>query len=355
MQRQEPDDDVLSRAPQVYRDALVIDGLLAATPSQRVVSELLAAGVSGCNWTVSSHSDETLTAINKLVPFYWLFEQCREQALLVETAADLDRAKREGKLGVILGFQGGAPLGRNVHLVRVFHRLGVRIIQLTYNEGNLLAPGVLEPSDGPLTSLGVQAVQEMNRVGMVIDLSHVGRRASLGAIDASAHPVIFSHSNPRRLQDNPRNISDEQMTACAARGGVVGLATFSAFVGDTANQRHPGLDDYLRQMDHALDLIGPDHVAIGTDIFLDVTDGLWWRAVTGRLYPGVSQGMSYDTHNIDGFMRHGDFPSVADAMLRRGYDDSTVRRILGGNWRRVYGQVWDAAADAETHGKGTRE
>jgi membrane dipeptidase len=345
MERHEHDNAALSSAPQVYRDAVVIDGLVAATPSHRVVSELLAAGVSACNWTVSSHSDETLTAINKLVPFYWLFEQCSDRTLLVETSADLDRAKREGKLGVILGFQGGAPLGRNIHLVRVFHRLGVRIIQLTYNEGNLLAPGVLEPSDGPLTSLGVQAVEEMNRIGVVIDLSHVGRRASLEAIDASAHPVIFSHSNPRQLHENPRNISDEQMRACAARGGVVGLATFSAFVGDTAHQRHPGLDAYFRQMDHALDLIGPAHVGIGTDIFLDPTDGLWWRAVTGRLYPAVSQGMTYDTHNIDGFLRHADFPSVAEAMLRRGYDEATVRQILGDNWRRVYGQVWGGTSE----------
>jgi membrane dipeptidase len=345
MERHEHDNAALSSAPQVYRDAVVIDGLVAATPSHRVVSELLAAGVSACNWTVSSHSDETLTAINKLVPFYWLFEQCSDRTLLVETSADLDRAKREGKLGVILGFQGGAPLGRNIHLVRVFHRLGVRIIQLTYNEGNLLAPGVLEPSDGPLTSLGVQAVEEMNRIGVVIDLSHVGRRASLEAIDASAHPVIFSHSNPRQLHENPRNISDEQMRACAARGGVVGLATFSAFVGDTAHQRHPGLDAYFRQMDHALDLIGPAHVGIGTDIFLDPTDGLWWRAVTGRLYPAVSQGMTYDTHNIDGFLRLADVPSVAEAMLRRGYDEATVRQILGDNWRRVYGQVWGGTSE----------
>ena len=355
MELNEPSHAELSGAPPVYRDAVVIDGLLAATASGRVVRELLAAGVSGCNWTVSSHSDETLTAINKLVPFYWLFEQFPDQTLLVETGADLDRAKREGKLGVVLGFQGGAPLGRNIHLVRVFHRLGVRIIQLTYNEGNLLAPGVLEPSDGPLTSLGVQAVQEMNRIGVVIDLSHVGRRASLEAIDASAHPVIFSHSNPRKLQENPRNISDEQMRACAARGGVVGLATFSAFVGDTSNQRHPGLGDYLRQMDHALDLIGPAHVGIGTDIFIDPTDGLWWRAVTGRLYPEVSQGMTYETHNIDGFMRHADFPSVADAMLRHGYDEATVRQILGGNWRRVYGQVWDRPSDPSGYDKGTIE
>ena len=345
MEPPEPNQDGQSRAAGLFRDALVIDGLLAANASERVVQELLAAGVTACNWTVSSHSDETLTAINKLVQFYWLFEQFPNHTLLVETGSDLDRAKREGKLGVVLGFQGGGPLGRNIHLVRVFHRLGVRIIQLTYNEGNVLAPGALEPSDGPLTSLGMQAVQEMNRIGVVIDLSHVGKRASLETIDASAHPAIFSHSNPRALHANPRNISDEQMRACAARGGVVGLATFSAFVGDTSDRRHPGLSEYFRQMDYALDLIGPAHVGIGTDIFIDPTDGLWWRAVTGRLYPEVSQGMTYETHNIDGFMHHADFPSVAEAMLRHGYDETTVRQILGGNWRRVYGQVWDTAAD----------
>jgi membrane dipeptidase len=143
------------------------------------------------------------------------------------------------------------------------------------------------------------------------------------------------------MHENPRNISDEQIRACAARGGVVGLATFSAFVGDTFGGRHPGVPEYLRQMDHAIALAGPDHVAVGTDIFIDVTDGLWWRAVTGRVYPEVSQGMTYETHNIDGFMRHADFPLVAEAMLRHGYSESAVRQILGGNWQRVFRQVWD--------------
>ncbi|MCX6551353.1 MAG: dipeptidase, partial [Acidobacteria bacterium] len=319
-----------------------IDGLMGAPPSERVVQDLLAAGISGCNWTVASHSDETLTAINKLLPFYWLFEQFPECTLLVGRAEDLDRAKREGKLGIILGFQGGGPLARNPHLVRVFHRLGVRIIQLTYNESNALAAGCLEASDSGLTSLGVQAVQEMNRIGILVDLSHVGRRASRQAIDVSSAPVVFSHSNPRALQENPRNVSDEQIRACAARGGVLGLATFSAFVGETRNGRHPALDEYFRQVDYVINLAGPDHVAIGTDIFLDPTDGVWWRAVTGRLYPEVSQGMSYATHNIDGFMHQSDFPAVAEAMLRRGYDETTVRKILGGNWRRVYGHAWEA-------------
>ena len=330
--------------PAIYQSSVVIDGLVVAPPSGRVVEDLLAAGISGCNWTVTSHSDETLTAINKITQFYWLLEQFPDRTLLVERDADLDRAKGEGKLGIILGFQGGSPLGRNVHLVRVFHKLGIRIIQLTYNESNALAAGALESSDGGLTSLGVQAVQEMNRIGMLVDLSHVGRRASLEAIDASDNPVIFSHSNPRALQENPRNISDEQIRACAAKGGVIGLATFSAFVGDTSNGRHPGLGDYLRQMDYVINLVGPDHVGVGTDIFLDPTDGVWWRAVTGRLYPQVSQGMTYETHNIAGFMHQSDFPAVTEAMLHHGYDESTVRKILGDNWRRVFRQVWDVPA-----------
>ena len=333
-------------ARQIYRDSLVIDGLVVAPPSGQVVSDLLKAGISGCNWTVASHSDEALPAINKVIQFYWLLEQFPDSTLLVERDSDFDRAKREGKLGIVLGFQGGSPLGHNVHLIRVFHRLGVRIIQLTYNDGNALAPGCLEPSDGRLTSLGIQVVQEMNRIGMLIDLSHVGRRASLEAIELSSAPVIFSHSNPASLQRNPRNITDEQIRACAAKNGVIGLATFSAFVGDTRNGRHPGLDEYFRQMDYLIDLTGPDHVAVGTDIFLDPTHGVWWRAVTGRLYPEVSQGMTYETHNIAGFMHQSDFPAVAETMMRHGYDESTVRKILGDNWRRVYKAAWSASSSA---------
>jgi len=334
--------EALPKMPDVYREGVVIDGLVVAPPSGTIARTLAAAGITACNWTVSSHSDDSLAAINKISQFYWLFEQHADSVLLVENDDDIARAKREGKLGVILGFQGGNPLGHNISMVRVFHRLGVRIIQLTYNEGNALAAGCLEPSNSGLTSLGIQAVQEMNRIGVLVDLSHVGERSSLQAIEMSKDPVIFSHSNPSALQKNPRNITDAQIRACAQKGGVVGLATFSAFVGNTYEGRHPGLDDYFRQIDHVLNLVGPDHVGVGTDIFLDPTDGVWWRAITGRLYPEVSQGMTYETHNIRGFMHQTEFPSVAQAMLDRGYDEATVRKIVGENWRRVYSQVWDA-------------
>jgi membrane dipeptidase len=329
-----------SDAPEVYRKNIVIDGLAVAPPSGRFVKELIGAGISACNWTVVSHREDTMTALTKITQFYWLLEQYPQHTLLVETAGDIERAKREEKLGVILGFQGTGPLGFNVNLIRIFHRLGVRIIQLAYNESSPFAAGCLEPSNTGLTSLGVQAVQEMNRLNVLIDLSHVGYRSSREAIDISTDPIIFSHSNPLALQSNPRNIPDDLIRACAAKGGVIGLSTFSAFVGETKNGRHPTLDEYFRQMDYVLDLVGPDHVAVGTDILEDHTDGVWWRAVTGRLYPEVSQGMTYETHNVSGFMHQTDFPAVAQAMIERGYDDETIRKIIGSNWLRVYRQVW---------------
>jgi membrane dipeptidase len=331
----------LSRAPEVYRNNIVIDGLAVAQPSGKLVQEWIGAGITACNWTVVSHREDTNTALNKITQFYWLLEQFPRHTILVENGADIDRAKKEEKLGIILGFQGTGPLGFNVNLLRIFHRLGVRIIALAYNESSPFAAGCTEPSDGGLTSLGIQAVQEMNRLGIVVDLSHVGPRSSMEAIELSSDPVIFSHSNPSALQPNPRNIPDELMRACASKGGVIGLATFSAFVGETKGGRQPTLDEYFRQMDYVINLVGADHVAVGTDIFVDQTDGVWWRAVTGRLYPEVSQGMTYETHNIAGFMHQTDFPAVAEAMIKHGYTEDAVRKIVGGNWHRVYRQVWD--------------
>ncbi len=331
---------VLGDAPDVYRQNIVIDGLVAAQPSGRFAQDLIRAGITACNFTVVSNREDTITALNKIAQFYWLLEQYPQHTLLVETSKDIERAKQQGKLGVILGFQGTGPLGLNVSLIRIFRRLGVRIIQLAYNESSPFAAGCLEPSNGGLTSLGIQAIQEMNRLNVMIDLSHVGYRSCMEAIELSNAPVIFSHSNPRALQSNPRNIPDDLIRACAAKDGVIGLATFSAFVGDTKGGRHPGLDEFFRQMDHVLSLVGADHVAIGTDIFHDPTDGVWWRAVTGRLYPEVSQGMTYETHNVAGFMQQTDFPAVARAMMHHGYDDDTVRKIIGGNWLCVYRKVW---------------
>jgi len=323
----------------VYRDGIVIDGSVSAPPSSDYALQLRSSGLTVANWTVSGGFEDTVSALQRVNEFHWLLEQYPEETLPIERADDIARAKRSGRLGIMLAFQGAGPLGRNVHLVRTFYRLGVRMIGLTYNESNSYAAGCLEPSNGGLTSLGIQLVREMNRIGMIVDLTHVGERSSLEAIEVSEKPVVFSHSNAAARQANPRNLTDRQMRACAERGGVIGLAVFSAFVGDTRDGRQPGLEEYLRHIDYTLNLVGPDHVAIGTDIFADHTGGVWWHAVTGRLYPEVTQGMTFKTHNIRGFDHPSDFPSVAQQLLDR-YDEATVRKIIGENWVRVFRQVW---------------
>jgi membrane dipeptidase len=326
--------------PSVYRDGIIIDGSVSAPPSTLYASQLRSAGLTVANWTVSGGFEDTVSALQRINEFHWLLEQHPEETLLVERADDVVEAKRSRRLGIMLAFQGAGPLGHNVHFVRTFHRLGVRMIGLTYNEGNAYAAGCLEPSNGGLTSFGIQLVREMNRIGVIVDLTHVGERSSLEAVELSEKPVVFSHSNAAGRQPNPRNITDRQMRACAEKGGVIGLAVFSAFVGETRGGRQPGLEEYFGHIDYALDLIGPDHVAIGTDIFIDHTDGVWWHAVTGRLYPEVTQGMSFRTHNIAGFDHQVEFPSVVEKMLGRGYDESTVRKIIGENWLRVFRDVW---------------
>ncbi|MFV2044539.1 MAG: dipeptidase [Anaerolineales bacterium] len=329
---------------KLCQESIVIDGLISAPISIGCVRSFLEAGITASHWTIAAKTQDTVTTLGRITQMYWMLEQFPEKTLLVEKSTDIERARHEGKLGIIMGFQGGGPLSGDVQLLRIFHKLGVRIIALTYNEGNIFGSGCTEPSNGGLTSLGIQAVEEMNRLGILVDLTHLGERSAMESIDISEDPVIFSHSNPSAVWKNPRNINDKLIRRCTEKGGVIGLATFSAFVGDTWNGRTPTLNDLLNQMDHILNLIGPDHLAIGTDILIDPTDGVWWRAVTGRLYPEISQGMTFETHNIEGFANHADFPRVVDAMLDRGYGQETVGKILGGNFMRIFHQVWDKSS-----------
>jgi membrane dipeptidase len=155
----------------------------------------------------------------------------------------------------------------------------VRIIALAYNENSQFGSGCLEPTNGRITRMGIQAVRELNRLGILQDLTHVGERTSLDAMEYSTDPVVFTHSNPRATFENPRNITDEQIKACAASGGVVGLSSFSAFVGDTREGRNPTLANYLDQMDYMLKLVGPDLLP-SAPISASITGGVWWRSNT---------------------------------------------------------------------------
>lgn len=324
---------------ELQRSAYVFDGLVTGPPSPTIVNRLLSAHYDACNWTVAGRNDSTQGAMQKIVTFYWLQDHMPDRVHIVESASDLDSSEHDGKLRILLGFQGAEPLDRNYHMLAVFHKLGVRIIQLTYNEGNLLGSGCLEPVDHGLTHLGIQYVRDMNRLGMLVDLTHVGERTSLDAIEHSADPVVFSHSNPKAIRDNPRNLTDEQMKAVAARGGVVGLATFADFVADTT-QGQPTMDHYIDNISYAADLIGIDHVGIGTDI-MDTAGpaGIWWNNNTKRRYPEICGAMDEHMHGIEDFHLWDEFPNATQALRTRGFAEDDIRKIVGGNFLRVLKQV----------------
>jgi membrane dipeptidase len=324
---------------QLQKDAYVFDGLVTGPPSPSIVNRLLSAHYNACNWTVAGRNDSTLGAMQKIVTFYWLQDHMPDKVALVGSKEDLEAPQHNGKLRIVLGFQGAEPLDRSFHTLAIFHKLGVRIIQLTYNEANLLGSGCLEPNDEGLTHLGIQYVRDMNRLGILVDLTHVGERTSLDAIQVSEDPVVFSHSSAKAVRDNPRNLTDKQMRAVAETGGVVGLATFADFVADT-NKGQPTMDQYIDHIAYAADLIGIEHVGIGTDIMETAGPaGIWWNNNTKRRYPEICGAMDERMHGIEDFELWDDFPKATDALINRGFSTEDVQKIIGGNFLRVLKQV----------------
>lgn len=241
--------------------------------------------------------------------------------LPVLAATDLDRARAEQRIGILMGFQ-NADHFRGVEDVALFHGLGQRVSQLTYNARNRLGSGCRDPQDIGLTDFGRQVVAAMNRVGMAIDLSHCSERTTLETIDLSDRPVLITHSNSSSLAAHPRNKSDRVIRALAARGGVIGITTVKAFV-----QSSGTLDALLDHFVHVAQLVGVHFVGLGSDCDLDSRDA------AGRIRPAYDiRGLRHERKAYD----------LADGLLRRGFTEDQVGKVLGGNFRRALGEIWPA-------------
>src|SRR5579872_226129 len=193
---------------------------------------------------------------------YRIIRQMADRVRLIESIDDFACAKREGKLGVVFHFQSCSPFEQELRNVEIFYRLGVRAALLPYNIRNFVADGCTERTDSGLSRFGVRLVKEMNRVGMVVDGSHTGIRSSLDAVEVTEAPFIFSHSGAKAVYDHPRNITDEQIKACARTGGVIGVVALPQFLGDVAD---PRLETVVRHIAYIAELVGVEHVGIGMD------------------------------------------------------------------------------------------
>jgi membrane dipeptidase len=259
-----------------------------------------------------------------------------EVLCVVGVAQDLDRAKALGKIGVIMGVQ-NADHFQSVEDVKYFHQLGQRCAQLTYNTQNYLGTGGTERVDSGLTDYGIAIVKAMNEAGMLVDVSHCGDRTTLDAIEASSKPIAITHSNCRALNDHPRLKTDEAIRKLAAKDGVMGITGVRNFI---RNREPTTVEHMVDHIDHVAKLVGIEHVGIGSDADLNGYDDM--PAAQLKMLRGLYKS-SYafrDKLDTDGFDHPKKIYDLADALVRRGYSDSDIELVLGGNFRRLLGQVW---------------
>lgn len=255
---------------------------------------------------------------------------------VVGRASDLDRAKAQGKIGVIMGVQNSEHFQKTDD-VKAFYQLGQRCSQLTYNTQNLIGSGGTERVDGGLSDFGVDIVKAMNEVGMLIDVSHCGDRTTLDAIEASPKPIAITHSNCRALNAHPRLKTDEAIVKLAAKGGVIGMTGVRNFVRASEPTTVEHIVDHI---DHVVKLVGIEHVGIGSDSDLNGYDDMPsdQRQMLMKAYK--SSYAFRDKLDTDGFDHPRKVYDLTEALIRRGYSDAHVTAILGGNFRRLLGVTW---------------
>lgn len=324
-------------AARLHSDAVVIDGLNVSNwEDDRVFRGLSRGGVTAINATVSV-VDNFRTTIGCIAEWQRRFDRLGDLILHVKSADDILAAKAQGRTGIIFGFQNTSPIEDDLYLLSIFHALGVRIIQLTYNDRNFVGDGCLERTDTGLSQFGLELIQEMNRLGILIDLSHVGYRTTMEAIEASTMPVAFTHAGPHALFAHPRNKTDEQLKALAKRGGMVGANSWPPVL---AAGNNASLADFLDTIDYMVDLVGPDHVGLGLDFTEWRTEADLRKWMMAKSKQKWLMDVEFPTIYPDGLRGADEMGHITDGLLRRGHSEEAVTKIMGGNFLRLFREVW---------------
>jgi membrane dipeptidase len=336
--------NVAARA--LHDRATIVDGLVFRSDGDAGL--LRRAGIAAANVTVSHFEADYERAIDEIAA--WLDRVRRPGSgwRLVETVADIAAARAAGEVGLIMGWQNMRPIGDRLDRLPLLHRLGMRVMQLTYNRRNFIGDGCLEPEDGGLSAFGAQAVALMNELGIAIDLSHVGERTSLMAAERSTRPVLVTHANAKAVSEAARNKSDAVIRTVAASGGVIGVSIYGPMCWDGDASRHPTLDDFFRQFDHIASLVGPDRVALGTDLpaVADLGTVADVTSMTLQRFPGAiaryaaAFGNDIKARYLADCSHHADLARITDRLLARGWSEAHVLGVLGGNWMRVLDAIW---------------
>jgi membrane dipeptidase len=316
---------------------LLIDNLQYANFSPKVFEQMRAGGVDAVHVTIAYHESFREMILNLEQWNRW-FEVHGDLIFKGTTAADVRLAQETGRTAIFFGFQNPSPIEDDIGLVEICHQLGIRFMQLTYNNQSLLATGCYEDADTGLTRMGKQVVTEMNRVGMVIDMSHSADRSTLEAIEHSTRPIAITHANPDWWHPALRNKSDEVLRALTDKGGMLGLSVYPHHLaGGTACT----LDSFCRMIAEAALRYGAENLGIGTDLCQDQPDSIveWMRV--GRWSKVIDYGegsannAGFPTMPI-WFNDNRDFDNIAKGLIAVGMDQNEVDGVMGENWLRFY-------------------
>jgi membrane dipeptidase len=334
----------------LYKNAIVIDTLCAPFISSDVqltpdiLSAIRQSGITAINFTVSELKFED--TVESLADVDALVEQHPETFLLVRHHSDLARAKRENKIGIMLGFQYPGFLEQDPDRIPMFRNLGVRIMQLTYNNRGLFGDGCLEPGNAGLSKAGIAAVKKMNEIGVAVDLSHSGYRTTSEGIAESVKPVLITHSGCASVYAHPRSKPDDILKSLADRGGYFGVYLMPYVV---ASPTVPTREHVLDHVVHAINVCGADHVGIGSDGSIQKTvltaeqKAAFDQDIARRKKLGIGAPGEDRYPYVPDLNGPDHMEVIATELAKRGQPASVIEKVLGANFQRVIGDIWGAS------------
>jgi len=324
---------------------IIIDGCQYANWSEKIFREMHAGGVAGVHVTICYHEDFRETVKN-IADWNRMFERFPDLIVPGRTAGDVRAAHAAGKTAIIFGFQNCSPIEDDISLVEICHQLGARFMQLSYNNQSLLATGCCEDNDTGITRMGRQVIAEMNRVGLVVDMSHSGERSTLEAIEISDRPIAITHANPASWHPALRNKSDKVLKVLGDSGGMLGFSVYPHHLKDKSACT---LESFCAMVAQTADLMGIDQIGIGSDLCQDQPDSVveWMRVGRWTKDIDYGEGSASDAGfppMPPWFGGNLDFGNIANGLHTNGFTDTDVEKVMGGNWLRFFEDSFRAIA-----------
>ena len=322
----------------------IIDNLQYANWSEKIFKQMREGGVDAVHVTIAYHETFREMVANIGQWNRW-FESFPDLICHARSGNDVRRAKRDGRTGIIFGFQNPSPIEDDIGLVEICHMLGIRFMQLTYNNQSLLATGCYEAEDSGVTRMGREVIKEMNRVGLVVDMSHSAERSTLDAIALSDRPIAITHANPNFWHPAKRNKSDDVLRALGETGGMLGFSLYPHHLKDKSQCT---LESFCEMIARTADLMGVQHIGLGSDLCQDQPDSVveWMRV--GRWTKQIDYGEGSAAHAgfpemPDWFQDNRHFGNIAAGLRAAGFSKDETSAIMGENWLRFYDANFTAA------------